>query len=328
METSIKLIIGGDVMLGRLVNDALREKGADFPLGPIHGLMQSGDLCIINLENAITASNTQWQGAPKAFYFGAEPIAAKSLQNAKVDMVNLSNNHTLDFDVQGLLDSLEHLNQVGIKHTGAGKNLTDALMPAIIDCKGMTFGMVGFCDHQDDFAATESKPGIAYLDLNDKPLALQQFQSSLDALKNANVDWPILSLHWGPNMVNRPSSYFQGLAHDIIDMGYKMLFGHSAHVFHGIEIYKNYPIIYAAGDLVDDYYVDPEFKNDHQLVFEIHIAKGKLSKIKLHPVFISDCQVSPAVDEQFDFIAKRAIKLCQEMGTKVGRINNDLVIRI
>ena len=179
--------------------------------------------------------------------------------------------------------------------------------------------MAAFCDHQADFAATPTRPGIAYLDLHDEAATLAAWRSALDVLQRVAVDWPILSLHWGPNMVLRPSERFRRLAHAAIDIGWKILFGHSAHVFQGIEIYRGCPIIYAAGDLMDDYYVDAKFRNDHQMLIELELTQDALRKIVLHPVFIEDCKTRPAAAEQFDHIAAWMTTLCNEMGTPVQK---------
>jgi poly-gamma-glutamate capsule biosynthesis protein CapA/YwtB (metallophosphatase superfamily) len=326
MERAVRLMLGGDVMLGRLVKEQIELRGASYPLGAIAALMREADLTIVNLECAITASNQLWPGRPKAFYFGAPPEAVRSLAEAGVDGVTLANNHVLDFGVAGLRDTLRHLKEHGIGQAGAGRDIADALAPVYFERNGIRFGMVAYCDHQPDFAATEHTPGIAYLDVEDEARALEEFQRGLARIKSAPVDWPILSLHWGPNMVNRPSPSFKRLAHAAIDMGYALLFGHSAHVFHGIEIYRGRPIFYAAGDLVDDYYVDPAFRNDHQLLFELTLDRTGLRRIDLHPVFIDDCRTVAATGERFDYVAGQIALLCGEMGTKVQREGGKLWI--
>lgn len=314
---TVRVMFGGDVMLGRLVKQKILQYGPDYPLGPIAGLMRQSDLTIINLECAITSSAALWPGAPKAFYFGAPPQAILSLTGAGVDIVNLANNHTLDFGVKGLLDTLRYLRQHGILHAGAGIDDEQALSPAVIECHGIKFGMAAFCDHQPDFAADKKTPGMAYLNLDKEASAVAVLRKALDPLLQAAVDWPILSLHWGPNMELRPSMKFRRLAQAAINMGWKILFGHSAHVFQGIEIYRGCPIIYAAGDLVDDYYVDPEFKNDHQLLFEMELSRSALQRIDLHPVFIENCRVHIATGKQFNHIVTSMRTICQEMGTHV-----------
>lgn len=314
---TVRVMFGGDVMLGRLVKEKILRCGPDYPLGSIAELMRQPDLTIVNLECAVTSSTAIWPGAPKAFYFGAPPPAIRSLTSAGVDMVSLANNHTLDFGVEGLLDTLRHLRRHGIRHAGAGSDVDQASSAAIIECHDIKFGMAAFCDHQSDFAAQADSPGIAYLDLDNESAAVAALRRALEPLRRAAVDWPILSLHWGPNMEFRPSMQFRQLAHAAIDMGWKILFGHSAHVFQAIEIYRGCPIIYAAGDLVDDYYVDPGFKNDHQLLFEMELSRSALKRIDLHPVFIEDCRTQLATKEQSDYIVRWMTAICKEMGTRI-----------
>ncbi|MEW6354014.1 MAG: CapA family protein [Pseudomonadota bacterium] len=327
-NTGLRLMLGGDVMLGRIVAEFIKTRGAEYPLGPLSALLRGADVTLVNLECAITDSQQLWPGAPKAFYFGAPPQAAQSLAAAGIDLVSLANNHTLDFDVRGLLDTLEHLRAHGIAYAGAGADIDAARAPAVVERGGIRFGLVAYCDHQEDFAATAQRAGIAYLDLDDEAGALAELRAGYQRLRQAAVDWPILSLHWGSNWAQRPSDYFVRLARAAIDMGYGILFGHSAHLFQGVEIYRGRPIIYAAGDLVDDYYVDPDFRNDRQLLFELTLTRNQLQRIDLHPVFIEECRVQPAAGDDFEHIARRMTALCAELGTRVQRSGNRLWIDV
>ena len=310
---------GGDVMLGRLVGRAIARHGPKYPLGPVAGLLREADLALVNLECAITASHARWEGAPKAFYFGAPPAAIDGLTDAGIDLVSLANNHVLDFGIAGLRDTRRALQLHGIHAAGAGENIAEAAAPVIVERAGIRFGMVAMCDHQADFSAQRARPGMAYLDLSDECAALSVFETRLAALRGQGVDWPILSLHWGPNMVLRPSARFRRLAHGAIGMGWKILFGHSAHVYQGIEIYRGCPILYAAGDLVDDYMVDTELRNDRQLLFDMELTRSALRRIRLHPVWIHEGQARPAQPEMADAIIDRMRLLCGELNTRIDR---------
>ncbi|TCV80239.1 CapA family protein [Sulfurirhabdus autotrophica] len=315
----LHIMFGGDVMLGRNVKEYIQRCSPYYPLGKIAECMRQADLTIVNLECAITDSDKIWQGNPKAFYFGAPKQAIHSLIDAGIDIVNLANNHSLDFRSKGLLETLHTLHEHDIHFTGAGIDLEEALAPAIITIKSVRFGMAGYCDHQSDFAAGPHTPGMAYINIEEEEQALRILRAALKKLLDAQVDWPILSLHWGPNMVSRPSEKFKRLAHNLIDMGWKVIFGHSAHVFQGIEIYKGCPIIFAAGNLVDDYFVDPAFKNDHQMLFELELSNSTLHSIRLLPVFIEACHTRLATGKQFELIVNSMTTLCSEMGTQVER---------
>jgi len=323
----LRLLFGGDAMLGRLAGDALLREGPDYPLGAVSALLRGADLAVANLECAICAPAERWHGTPKAFYFRAPPLAGQALQDAGIGLVSLANNHILDYDVQGLLETLTILDAHGIAHAGAGASLAAAQAPAIVERNGVRIGMAAFCDHQDDFAATPEHPGMAWLGLHDEAAAIDAFARALAPLRAQGVRWPILSLHWGPNMASEPSPHQRRLARAAIEVGWKIVYGHSAHVFQGVELHEGCPILYAAGDLVDDYAVDPAFRNDHQLLFALELGEEAVERIVMYPLFIRRCRVFPANSAQRAWIAERMRGLCEELGTATAIDGDTLVIR-
>ena len=326
MQHTIKVAFGGDVMLGRFVAEALASHGAAYPFKPVSRWLHDYDLSIVNLECVLTSSHRHWSGAPKEFYFGAPVRGAAALAEAGIKCVSLANNHCLDFDVAGLRDTLAALGRHGIAHAGAGLNLSAALRPAQFELESVKLAMVAFCDHQPDFAATVSRAGIAYLDMTDEKSTIAAWSKQLGALLSRGVHWPILSLHWGPSLAERPTAHYRRLAHAAIDMGWRIVFGHSAHIFQGVEIYGGCPIIYAAGDLMDDYFVDPEIRNDEQLLFELGLTRTDVEYIHLHPVVIDAQQVRPAEESDFESITHRITNRCSELGTRVRRRGTVLML--
>jgi poly-gamma-glutamate synthesis protein (capsule biosynthesis protein) len=329
-DPGLRLVFGGDVMLGRLAGDAMLRAGLHTPLGAVSPLLRGADLAIANLECVISADAERWHGAPKAFYFRAPPAAVQALLDAGIGLVSLANNHILDYDVQGLFDTLHTLDAHGIAHAGAGANLAAALAPAIVERivgqQRVRVGMAAFCDHQDDFAAAGNHPGMAWLGLHDEAAAIDAFARALAPLRAEGVRWPILSLHWGPNMVTEPTPQQRRLARAAIEVGWKIVYGHSAHVFQGVELYEGCPILYAAGDLVDDYLVDPVFRNDHQLLFELELGEDALERIVMHPLFIRRCRVGMADAGQRKWIIERMGERCGELGTETRVQGGTLVI--
>jgi poly-gamma-glutamate synthesis protein (capsule biosynthesis protein) len=327
MNGPLRLLFGGDMMLGRLVGEAMLREGPDYPLGAVSPLLRGADLAIANLECAVCEPGERWHGAPKAYYFRAPPLAGQALRDAGIGLVSLANNHILDYDVQGLLETLRILDAHGIAHAGAGTNLAAATAPAIVERRSVRIGMAAFCDHQDDFAAADDHPGMAWLGMHDEAAAIDAFARALAPLRAEGVRWPILSLHWGSNMVSEPSPQQRRLARAAIDVGWKIVFGHSAHVFQGVELYEGCPILYAAGDLVDDYAVDPSFRNDHQLLFELVLGEDALERVVMHPLFIRGCRVYRANSAQRPWIIERMQGLCTGLGTGTVIDGDTLVIR-
>ena len=64
---SRRILFGGDVMLGRTVEETISRNGPGYPLGPVAQTMRDADLTIVNLECAITSCTRQWAGAPRRF---------------------------------------------------------------------------------------------------------------------------------------------------------------------------------------------------------------------------------------------------------------------
>ena len=99
------------------------------------------------------------------------------------------------------------------------------------------------------------------------------------------ADTVIFSNHWGPNMVQRPRETFRSCA--VIDRGVDIYYGHSAHVFQGVEIYRGKPILYDTGDFIDDYAVDPKMRNDWSFLFRVSVEEGAFERLDLTPVKLS-----------------------------------------
>lgn len=312
----MRIALGGDTMLGRLVADAARARGSDYPLEAIAPVFHAADLAVVNLECAITSHERQWEGS-KAFYFRAEPPAAAALARAGVDVVNLANNHALDFGREGLLETIDLLDRAGVASFGAGRTLDDAFEPAIVRASDTRIGFVGFTDHPSDFAATERDAGVAYLDLeHDRERSLARMTKAIAAARERGADLVVASAHWGPNFNDHPEPEIVWFAHHLVDAGADLVFGHSRHVFHGVELYRRTPILYAAGDLVDDYYVGDQ-GNDRALVFTVTFDGERARRIDLTPCFIDSCRVVPAPPPVDRDIRERIIRLSAALGTTV-----------
>ena len=321
----ITLALAGDVMLGRLVNEAIRAQGPRYPWGDVLPLVREADLSLVNLECVIAKSGEPFT-PPRVFYFKADPQAIEVLTQAGVDYVTLSNNHALDFQAPALLETIRHLDEQGIAHAGAGSNTEEASQYALLKAKGIKVGVVAFADHFREYAATESTPGTNILPITLDDRHFHRVRDSIEAVRAAGADLVVFSIHWGPNMRHVPTPDFRDFAHAVMDAGADIFHGHSAHVFQGIEIYKGKPIFYDTGDLIDDYYVDEQHKNDQQLLFLVYATSDGVERIELFPLLISTMQVNRATGAVFDEICERMGELSGAMGTEIRQEGDRLVI--
>ena len=310
-DTDDSLLIGitGDVMIGRMVNEMLSVTSYTYPWGDVLPLLRSTDINLINLETALTTSTEE---VLKVFNFKADPDRVQSLIEAKIDVCNLANNHVLDFSEEGLIETLSVLDDAQIEHVGAGQNRTEALKPVIIEKKDITVGIIGFTDNEPGWEAEENTPGVSYVRVGD----VAKIEKEIKKLRN-EVDILIFTIHWGPNMVQRPKKEFIDFAHDIIDLGVDIFHGHSAHIFQGIEVYNKKLILYDTGEFVDDYYVDPFLRNDQSFFYLVEIDKNGIKKVELVPILIFHMQVNKAVGSNYRETVDRLKLLSREFGTTI-----------
>jgi poly-gamma-glutamate synthesis protein (capsule biosynthesis protein) len=327
----MQIALTGDVMLGRLVDQyVIRNQsiGPDKIWSDLLPLLLKADRRLINLECVISVQGSEWQPDSKAFHFRAQPRAIDFLRAAKIDCVTLANNHVLDYGTDALLECLALLDRAGIKRSGAGTSLAEALAPAIVDLPQGRLGVVSLTDNEPEWEAGEKKPGVHYIAYDVKGL-VEPYRSRLaQVLKQVRrqADLVMVSAHvgsnWGP-----PSAAMRALAYQVIDFGADLYWGHSNHTTQGIELYKGKAILYSTGDFIDDYAVDSTERNDLSFLFILELERGRIARIVLHPVCIEDLYVRLAKDQEIAFLQRTMQAKCKAFGTtmevegQVGTIN-------
>lgn len=310
-----KILLGlaGDVMIGRGVDKAIAQKGYDYPWGDVLPLLRSTDLNVVNLEAALTYST---HARPKVFNFKASPDKVQTLTRARIIAVSLANNHILDFDEEGLLETLRTLKAAGIHYAGAGANEAEATRPALITRNGFSLGLLSFTDNEPGWKAGPEQCGTNYINVEegrDKQRALE----AVERLRPA-VDLVVVSLHWGPNMREEPPHSFVTFAHQLVECGADIIHGHSAHIFQGIELYHNKLILYDIGDFLDDYMVHPAVRNDLSFFFLVELTGSAIERLRLVPVLISQNAVNRATGSEARWALKRMQELSAPFRTSIS----------
>eukprot|EP00210_Caulerpa_lentillifera_P007058 g6751.t2 len=273
----LSLVLVGDLMLGRCVNEALTKNGLRHVWGNFQQLLSGGlgknQIVAGNLECAITTHNEK---NDKDFNFKLSPTNVRVLKMASFDYLSLANNHSLDFLVPGLMETKQVLEETGIASSGAGTK-SEAMKPAYIKRAEYIFAFFSFADHYAEWAATDETPGINYI--NPEDYNLKSFKEEVKfAKEEKGVNFIIVFIHWGPNWSWHPSVDVCNLAHDFAANGADIIFGHSSHHIQGVEIFKGVPIIYGAGPFVDDYALNESYRNDLGLLYCVRIEKAKIQR--------------------------------------------------
>ncbi|MGH8996891.1 MAG: CapA family protein [Acidimicrobiales bacterium] len=200
----------------------------------------------------------------------ADPDNLSALGRAGFSAVTLAGNHIADAGPEGIEDTLQELERLGIPATGAGRDLTEARRPAVLEASGVTVGILSYnCVGPRESWARPSKAGCAYLEVLTHyeldhaspggPPAIYTFATptSLDAMREdlaelrPSVDVVVVALHKGIGHLRAAlAMYERDVAHAAVDAGADVVVGHHAHILRGIEAYKGRPIFHGLGNFV------------------------------------------------------------------------------
>ena len=332
MRAAMNIALSGDVMLGRFVDDSIIRNSALPPhtvWGNVLPLLSAADLRLCNLECVISGKGEPWHPESKAFHFRAHPRAIDVLTSARIDGVTLANNHSLDYGADALAECLALLDHAGIRHAGAGMNLEAALTPAVFHGTSPRVAVIALTDNEPEWGATRGRPGINYVDYDGRGL-LEPYRSRIKEVirkARARTNFIIVSAHAGPNW-GAPSPSMQALAHDLLDLGADLYWGHSNHAPQGIEIYHGKIILYSTGDFIDDYAVDPHERNDLSCLFMLEFEAGCLRTVRLYPVAIEHCRVRLAQGRETAFLNTQMRAKCALFRTTVQFQHGEGIITI
>lgn len=312
----VSLSAVGDIMAIAGAGAAMRLHGDAYPFEPVAELLTAADIVFGNLEMPICPDPSQKPHfAEVCPDFYSPPGMAHALKLAGFTIVNLANNHMMDWGTAGLDFTLERLHAAGIQTIGAGHTLADARHPAVLVCNNLRVGFLGYSEI-GPWVATEKSPGVA-------PLSRAIILQDIVQLR-PQVDLLIVSLHTGC-LSDYPSPEDRQLARDSIAQGADLILGHGPHVLQGIETYRQRVIVYSMGnfmiDLASGNVENKTMLREHLdgLIIEAALLPGTQPQVDFIPVVISPAfQVQPADAESAVRIRDRITRISNGLEQMTG----------
>jgi poly-gamma-glutamate capsule biosynthesis protein CapA/YwtB (metallophosphatase superfamily) len=272
---SITISAVGDISLARQVVDRMEANGAAYPFALIAPLM-TGDIGFANLEGALTERGEPW---PKGYNFRTPQRFAPGLLSGHFNVVTLANNHTMDYGVVGLQDTIAALDAAGVKHAGAGLNSVAAWSPTFMDVNGLRVAFIGCAltpneaggfDIHAWAAGTGDAPGLAICDADTLRTAISGAR--------AQADFVIVAVHAGTEFANAPNATQRELADAAMRAGADLYLGAHAHVVQPIERRGNQLIAWGLGNFIFDL-DDVDLANIPEprvsLILNVTLTKGR-----------------------------------------------------
>ncbi len=292
----------GDIMLDRNVEKLMTEKGLIYPFEEIKSILKGFDYTVGNLEGIISENKQPYETNSLMFSFRKE--AAQILKESHFNIMNLANNHSLNFGNKALNFTRTILNKAEVSSFGDPLNFTDKYI-----LKNENFVFLGF--------------NLTY------GYVQQNLIDAIAKVSNENANaFVILYLHWGNEYEEKSSPSQRELAHALIDRGVDLIIGSHPHVVQEIEKYhsgirnKDALIFYSLGNFVFDQYFSKETQEGLMVGFTK--STGSL-QFTLIPVKLTNSQPQlMAQEEKSDFLSNLARKSSEELRKQIEKGEIDL----
>jgi poly-gamma-glutamate capsule biosynthesis protein CapA/YwtB (metallophosphatase superfamily) len=264
-----RLLFGGDVMLAHLKGD---------PFGSLAGLLKGADLCVVNLECAITDQGVAKPGKP--FAFRAEPQSAGRLRAAGVGAVSVANNHSGDFGQAGFLDMLTRLDQAGVRWFGGGRDSSSAYRARTLQAGPLRVALVGYSDADTELLpARDPGGGVAVSD--DWPAILGEVRRA----RKDGADFIAVMPHWGVEGSSEVADRQREQATDLIGAGADLVVGSGPHRVQAQEDVEGQPVTYSLGNLIfDSGGGEPDWWRSGELLEVTLGSRGRILRTRDIPV--------------------------------------------
>ncbi len=244
----------GDLGLGRHITSTARLKNDySWPFQKISPWLLSNDINVANLESPIIKNCPE--GKTGTFIFCGDYKFLPYLTANKF-VFNLANNHILNYGVDGLTQTHSYLSDNKI-----------TFFPEFTTKKinGIDIGFLGY-----DF-------------ISDPKLNTQNLIEEVKKY-DTQVDWLIVSIHWGNEYLSQAEEWRVNLAHQLVDAGVDIIHGHHPHVWQNYEIYKEKPIFYSLGNFIFDQ--SWSYETSHSQIVRLTLSKNTVEKLETFPIEI------------------------------------------
>lgn len=219
--------LGDGVVLG-FVGDVMhmdQDRWATYAT-PAAPLLEHADLRVGNLETPTSPDHSTMPRALGLYAFNAPP---EMLDGLPLDVLQLTNNHSLDADELGLTNTVREVQARGMVPTGVDTQ-------ARVDVDGRPVALLAYTWGLNDQRSTDA------FDLHvvpfghlDEPIDLAPIARDLQDARDDGA-LAVVLLHWGFEYEYYPDPHFLRLGRQIVALGADVVVGHGPHVAQPAEL--------------------------------------------------------------------------------------------
>jgi poly-gamma-glutamate synthesis protein (capsule biosynthesis protein) len=256
-KNDVQILFAGDLMFDRGIRYyAQKNNGNEFIFDKIYPELINNDLVVVNLEGPITdnksVSSGTIPGSANNYIFTFDKSVAETLYRENIKLVDLGNNHILNFGDRGVLSTEKYLAQANVDYFGAPRSNRNIVK----DIEGIKVAFVAYNEFYGD--------------------TKRQIEQEIIKIRK-ETDIVVIFCHWGVEYLEEYTQAQQDLAHSFVDAGADLVIGSHPHVVQPLEIYKDKMIYYSLGNFIFDQYFDEDVKNGSGVRLKINLETKELN---------------------------------------------------
>ncbi len=211
-----------------------------FPMfARIEPWISSADLAICHIETPLlSAGSSITRASPNSPHpsFSAPPELVDALVATGYDACSTAANHALDWGLDGLIASLDVLDEAGLGHTGTFRSPAEN-HPSLYEVNGVTVAH-GSYTFGTNLIFVPEKWAVNYLDL-------EKMLSDAAWAREQGAEFVMFSIHWGKDYQVLPSErQLEYVAPLMASPDIDLIVGHHAHVIQPIDVINGKYVVY------------------------------------------------------------------------------------
>jgi hypothetical protein len=232
----------GDVSLDHSYVPVFRNAGPAAAWDGVRDTFAGADLVMVNLECAASDGGTP-QG--KQFVFRCDLGSLPAMRDAGVDVATLANNHSGDYGIDAMVESVPNVEAAGMIAVGVGVDEQDAYRPRFVELAGWRVAILAFGGvvPETTWHASGDRPGQA------TGYDAARMAATVRAAKE-QADLVIVTVHWGAEGALEPRPEDVTKARAMVEAGADVIFGHHAHRLQPVERVDGRAVFWNLGNFV------------------------------------------------------------------------------
>ena len=289
-DTKIKISSVGDIICeDDIYKDAYNSATGTYDFSHMFSNIkehtQDADLTLGLLETNFV-NEEPYSGYAK---FNSPLEFAKELKNIGIDVLHTASNHSLDYGISGVQQTLTNLKNIGFDTLGTYSTEEESKKILIKDVKGIKLAFLSYTQDMNNATLKENPYCVNIINK-------EKIKNDIFSAKEKGAEYVFIHMHWGEVTGVQPNSEQTELANYLFDNGADFIIGSHPASLQKIEVRqtltnRNIFIAYSAGNFISS----RVYTNSNiGLILNIEIIKSgktgvaKLGKVTYTPIYLMD----------------------------------------